>query len=93
MAARRADCSPEFSPAAETIRVETLRRVSRSGTYPTIGRISWAMNSSKLPDILSIISSLSGVGGACCISSLYFGPPSSTREPNFAIAGKTPSAR
>ena len=94
IAARRAACSPDLSPAALTIRVEAARRASMSGTYAPISRISWAMNRSKFPVIRAIISWASGVGGSCdcCISSLYLGPPSSTIVPNFPIAANTPSA-
>jgi hypothetical protein len=51
------------------------------------------MKRSKFPAIRPIISWSSGVGGVCCISSLYFGPPSSTAAPNFPIAAKVPSVR
>jgi hypothetical protein len=84
---------PDVSPAALTIRVETFRSASMSGTYPPFCRISCAMNSSKFPAMRAPISRLSGVGSAACISSLYFGPPSSTIAPNLPIAGKTPSLR
>lgn len=89
MAARRAACCSEFSPAALTMRVVKFASASTSGVYATICRISWAMNSSKFPGIRLIISWASGVGG----SSLYLGPPSSTSDPNFAIAGMTPWVR